>query len=336
MAEATLVDGRGVGRWTSGRSPVKLGVVFQRPREATSRLRAHRPIAIAIAIGLLMSSSGCGDDSGSGASAVAGGVSLAGCARAKAASRAASLTGRTLQVAVSPLSPPYIFTGGSDHRIVGFDADFIGAWSRCLGVRYRWQVYQDFGAMVPAVQTGRADVVNSSVYVTPPRANQIDFVVFMKSVTGSAVRKGNPKAIRSLPDLCGRRDAQVVGAVEVPLIQQQIRRCKAQGKPSPQLTVYKDNNLAIRAILNGRADAFLADAPYVATIARRFPKQVETSFTLDNGLQIGIGVNKRQPRLRDAIRTAVRAIQANGTEARLLAKWKLSPTQAVRTRTVTR
>ena len=223
-----------------------------------------------------------------------------------------------------------IFTEAKgERRIVGFDADFVEAWTKCLGIEYRWQIYQDVSAMIAAVQSGRADLVHSELFVSPTRAQQVDFVVYMKSLTGSAVAKGNPKKIESLDDLCGKIDAQAVGVVEIALVKGQTEKCQRAGKPPARLDVYRDNNLAVQVLVSGLADAFLGDAVYVKSIATRFPDKVETSFTIDNDLHIGVGINKQQAELRRAILAAVGTIQKNGTQDKLLRKWDLDVKQSV-------
>lgn len=259
----------------------------------------------------------------------AGTISTTGCSPGETATKYPGVSNRTLNIAVTPVTPPFIFTDAKDRRIVGFDADFVEAWSRCLGVKYKWQVYQETSALIAAVQSGRADLVHGELYVTPTRAKQVDFVVYMKTFTGSAVRKGNPKKVESLDDLCGKTAAQAVGVAEIRLVEDQADMCKRAGKPVLRLVVYRDNNLAIRALVTGRADVFLGGAFYVKSIAEQFPDEVETSFTIDNNVTIGVGISKQQAELRQAILEAIKAIQKNGTEDRLLRKWGLDVKQAV-------
>jgi polar amino acid transport system substrate-binding protein len=273
---------------------------------------------------------GCSPDTRPRDSDTSEAISTAGCTPGQTAVEYPGLSGRTLTIAVSPLAPPYIFTEDKgERRIVGFDADFVEAWTKCLGVEYRWQVYQDVAAMIAAVQSGRADLVQSELFVNPTRAQQVNFVVYMKSLTGSAVAKGNPKKIASLDDLCGKIDAQAVGVVEIALVKGQTEKCQKVGKPPVRLDVYRDNNLAVQALVSGLADAFLGDAVYVKSIATRFPDKVETSFTIDNDVHIGVGINKQQAELRRAILAAVGTIQKNGTQDKLLRKWDLDVKQSV-------
>lgn len=289
-------------------------------------VRALAAFAILIVAGCSSESSPSGSTGSTLPSDMPEAISTAGCTPGQHA----FLSGRTLNIAASPLAPPYIFTDPKEReRVVGFDADFVEAWTRCLGVKYRWDVYQEVPAMIAAVQSGRADIVHSELYVNPTRAEQVDFVVYMKSLTGSAVQKGNPKSIRSLDDLCGKTVAQAVGVLEVPLVEGQSAKCQREGKPAVDLVVHRDNNVAVQAVVTGRADAFLGDKVYVESIAKSFPDKADMSFVLDNNLNIGLGVNRQQPDLRQAILAAIKAIQSNGTEERLLTKWRLDVEQIV-------
>jgi polar amino acid transport system substrate-binding protein len=291
-----------------------------------------RPLTLVLA--LLALAGGCGSDdhnrldetpAGTGAE-----ISTAGCKPEETAQRYPGIAGRTVKIATSPITPPFVFTEAKDRRkLVGFDVDFAEAWAKCLGLKYEWQSYQEVPAMIAAVQGGRADVVHAELFHNPDRAKQIDFVIYMKTFTGSLVPKGNPKQLESIDDLCGKSDAQALGTVEVALVKGQSVKCRKAGKPPVKLVVYRDNNVAIQAVVTGRVDAFLSDVVLVGRIARRFPDRIETAFNLDNSLNIGLGVNKQQTELRDAILAATKAIQKNGTETRLLRKWELQETLLV-------
>jgi polar amino acid transport system substrate-binding protein len=277
---------------------------------------------------------GCGsssDKSGSDNPAPKPGeISSSGCNPGQTAAKYPSLKGRTIKVGTTTTSPPYRFIDPKNRgKIVGFDADFLAAWTKCLGIKYEWQPYQEVSAMIAAVQSGRSDLIQATLFLNPERAKQLDFVVYMKSFTGSLVKKGNPEKLESIDDLCGKKDAQALGVVEVPLMKEQSKKCKAAGKPPVKLDVFSDNNVAIQAVVTGRADSFLGDAVLLKSIAKKFPTRVQTAFTLDNNLQIGVGVSKKETELTQAALEGIKAIQANGTEKRLLQKWGLDEKQLV-------
>jgi polar amino acid transport system substrate-binding protein len=275
---------------------------------------------------LLALAGGCGSDDDNGRDETPAGtgseISTAGCK--PIAQRYPGIAGRTIKIATSPITPPFVFTEAKDRRkLVGFDVDFADAWAKCLGLKYEWQSYQEVPAMIAAVAKGRADVVHAELFHKPDRAKQVDFVIYMKTFTGSLVPKGNPEQLESIDDLCGKSDAQSLGTAEVDLVKEQSEKCRKAGKPPVKLVVYRTNDVAIQALVNGRVDAFLSDVVLVGRVAKRFPNRIETAFNLDNSLNVGLGVNKQQTQLRDAILAASKAIQKNGTETRLLRKWEL-------------
>jgi polar amino acid transport system substrate-binding protein len=260
---------------------------------------------------------------------VAAGVP-AGCQPSQTKTKYPEVAGKTLNVAVSPLSPPYIYTSPSNpNQITGFEADLMADWAKCLGVSWKWQIYQAFGNMVPAVQSGRDDVIQSSIFATPVRAKQVNFVVYMKSYTGSIVAKGNPQHLTSLSDICGKHVAEVVGGVEVAIAQAQSAQCTKDGKPAVKLSLYQDNATAEQQVLDGRSDIWMVDAGLAAVLVKKSPTQLQTAYSVDSGLKIGTAINKSETQLEAAADAALTQLQTDGIIKTLLAKWGIQPDQAI-------
>jgi polar amino acid transport system substrate-binding protein len=254
----------------------------------------------------------------------------AGCTPSQTKTKYPQVAGETISVAVSPLSPPYISTAANNpSHIIGFEADLLNAWTACLGVKYKWQVYQDFGDMVPAVQSGRDDIIQSSIFSTPVRAKQVNFVDYMKSYTGSILPKGNPKHITTLESMCGKTDAEVVGGVEPAIVQAQSKKCVKDGKPAIQMSLYKDNATAEQQVKDGRDDVFLVDAGLASVLVKDFPSQLQTGFRINSGLSIGTAVGKKETQLLSAIDASIKTLQKDGIINKLLSKWGISPIQAI-------
>jgi polar amino acid transport system substrate-binding protein len=280
------------------------------------------------------SSNGGGSSSGSagaGASGTTAAVGVpAGCQPSQTKTKYPDVAGKTLGVAVSPLSPPYIYTDPSNPtHIIGFEADLMADWAKCLGVSWKWDVYQAFGDMVPAVQSGRDDLIQSSIFATPPRAKQVNFVVYMKSFTGSIVAKGNPDHLTSLSDICGKTVAEVVGGVEVGIAQAQSAQCTKEGKPAVKLSLYQDNATAEQQVLDGRSDIWMVDAGLAAVLVKKSPTKLQTAYSVNSGLKIGTAINKSDTQLEAAVDAALTQLQADGIIKTLLAKWGIGTNQAI-------
>jgi polar amino acid transport system substrate-binding protein len=299
-----------------------------------SRLRARRLVTCTVALFVAVM---CAAVSTAGATAAASPKAHAsaasvprGCQPSKTSTLYPGLAGKPVTVAVTPLSPPYIYTSPSNpNKIIGFEADLLTDWTNCLGLTYKWDVYQDFGSMVPAVQSGRDDVIQSSIFATPVRAKQVNFVVYMKSYTGSIVAKGNPDHINSLGDICGKTVAEVVGGVEVGIAQAQSKACVKAGKPAVQLSLYKDNSLAEQQVIDGRADIWMVDAGLASVIAKKFSSQIQTSYSINSGLKIGTAINKSDVVLQKAVFASLKQLQADGIIKQLLTKWGIRANQAI-------
>jgi polar amino acid transport system substrate-binding protein len=109
----------------------------------------------------------------------------------------------------------------------------------------------------------------------------------------------------------------------------------AQGKPAVNITYYPDNNACVLAIKTGRADIFSTDTALTAALAKKFPDFLQTSFDITTGLNFGVGVNKSDNDLLNAIFEAVTEIQSDGTEVKLLTKWGFAAAQVQAAQIVT-
>jgi polar amino acid transport system substrate-binding protein len=267
------------------------------------------------------------------AAVIPGNAAAATCAEVKA--KHASLSGREIKIGISPFSPGYEVADPKDpSKIVGFDPDMVQAVTDCIGVKYSFQS-MDFGGLVGALEPGRIDMIFSSMYATPERAKKVTFVVYQKASTGGVVAKGNPKGITSFQSLCGLTAAEVTGTVEAETLATESQKCTAAGKGEITISQYKDNDACLRAVQVGRADIFMTDAGLAAALARQFSDTLDKSFTVASDYRFGVGVRKEDTDLLNAVYDALLAIQADGTEAKLLAKWGFASDQLEPARIVT-
>lgn len=77
-----------------------------------------------------------------------------------------------LVVGVSDVGLP--FTAVKDNRLVGFDIELCERFAAYLGKGAKF-ADMDFGSLIAAVSTGKADMIASSIYVTEERKKQINF-----------------------------------------------------------------------------------------------------------------------------------------------------------------
>jgi polar amino acid transport system substrate-binding protein len=162
------------------------------------------------------------------------------------------------------------------------------------------------------------------MYINPQRAEQVDFVPYMRIGNEIVVRAGNPLKIASRADLCGRRVAVTLGGIEETYARQDADGCKKAGKPDVvilTLPTAQDSALSLR---QGRADALFDSTPGAAKLVAELPDVFQVAGdTFENNTQIGIAVRRGDAAMKDAVAAAMQEAVKDGTYARLMEKYRL-------------
>jgi polar amino acid transport system substrate-binding protein len=257
------------------------------------------------------------------------GPAQAACEPDKVATKYPGLAGKTLKVGLDPTLPPIMYRDPNNpSKIIGQDPDMIEAAMKCLGLKYEL-VGLDFGTLVPTLQAGQIQLVWSNIYYTPARAQAADFVNYATTGTAGIVKKGNPKGIKTIDDVCGKRAAPILGTVEDKGFQDASAKCVAAGKPAIEITPYPNAPATSRAIENDRADLSMYDVVLVDQVVRSNPDKFERAYYFRSNIKVGVAVKKGNEELVTAVKDAITELQANGTQKALMQKNGIDPTLAI-------
>jgi polar amino acid transport system substrate-binding protein len=257
------------------------------------------------------------------------GPAQAACEPDKVATKYPALAGKTLKVGLDPTLPPIMYRDPNNpSKIIGQDPDMIEAAMKCLGLKYEL-VGLDFGTLVPTLQAGQIQLIWSNIYYTPARAQAADFVNYATTGTAGIVKKGNPKGIKTIDDVCGKRAAPILGTVEDKGFQDASAKCVAAGKPAIEITPYPNAPATSRAIENDRADLSMYDVVLVDQVVRSNPDKFERAYYFRSNIKVGVAVKKGNEELVTAVKDAITELQANGTQKALMQKNGIDPTLAI-------
>ena len=257
------------------------------------------------------------------------GPAQAACEPDKVATKYPGLAGKTLKVGLDPTLPPIMYRDPNNpSKIIGQDPDMIEAAMKCLGLKYEL-VGLDFGTLVPTLQAGQIQLIWSNIYYTPARAQAADFVNYATTGTAGIVKKGNPKGIKTIDDVCGKRAAPILGTVEDKGFQDASAKCVAAGKPAIEITPYPNAPATSRAIENDRADLSMYDVVLVDQVVRSNPDKFERAYYFRSNIKVGVAVKKGNEELVSAVKDAITELQANGTQKALMQKNGIDPTLAI-------
>ncbi|MYS23867.1 amino acid ABC transporter substrate-binding protein, PAAT family [Streptomyces sp. DvalAA-14] len=296
---------------------------------ALTRLTAVAAIAVAGTLVL----TGCGDqtkkDDSPGASSSAGGAS----ATKAGAPLFAKLPKKfqdsgVIKVGTDASYAPMEQT--ENGQIVGIDPDIANALSAQLGVKFVF-TNGTFDGLITSLYTGRSDIVMSAMSDTKDRqqglddsgkktGKGVDFVDYYNSGSSLLVKKGNPKGIKALGDVCGQTVAVQRGTIYEDAFKTQKKACGAKGLTIQSFDTDAEAQTRVRA---GGAVADLNDTPVAAYIAQKSGNgnDFEVAGGPADAGPFGIALDKSNTQLRDALKEAVDAIIADGSYAKVLQKW---------------
>ena len=220
-------------------------------------------------------------------------------------------------------SPPMIAYASDGTTLQGVIVDLAAAMSRKLGKPIVFKSIP-FSGLIPAMEAKRIDTTFTLMNDTPEREKILDFVDFFNLGTKLLIKKGNPDHVDGLHSLCGKTVSSVQGSTQVQLVEQANTRCVAAGKPPIHNLQYAQPADARLQVQIGHVAAFLGNSPVMVYLAKHAGDGKIFDVVQDKEYQpvpLGIGVSKSNPKLRDALQTALNAIIQDGTYMKILAKY---------------
>ncbi|MDX2682029.1 ABC transporter substrate-binding protein [Streptomyces soliscabiei] len=218
-------------------------------------------------------------------------------------------------------------------KIVGVDPDIAAALSKQLGVEFKF-TSGAFDGLITAVNTGRYDIAMSSITDNKQRqeglddkgkklGEGVDFVDYFTAGTAIYVKKGNPKGIKSIEDLCGQTVAVQRGTTYEEALQTQSKACTTGGKAALKIESFDNDTEAQTRVKSGGAVAGVNDYPVAVDLARKADggNSFEVVGEQYEAAPFGIVVDKKNTQLRDALKEAVDAIIKDGSYQKVLEKW---------------
>jgi len=230
-----------------------------------------------------------------------------------------------------PWPPWEMYVSEGSTEITGFDYDIAQGLAAVLGVKFTF-VKTGFDDAVPSLQSGKNDIVMSSMYDQLKRREVADFVDYAWDGTSLLIPKDNPENITDLNSLAGKTVGCEKGTTQAVLLANTNKQLQSAGKAPMTINQYEDGPSAILALQSGRIVAYLTDnsvAVYTAQTTQGGALfKVITDPTNPHGYnpQIdGIAVLKGNDQLRDAVKNALQKLIDSGAYKTIIDHYGLIP-----------
>ncbi|WP_244796903.1 transporter substrate-binding domain-containing protein [Caballeronia grimmiae] len=206
-----------------------------------------------------------------------------------------------VRVAIAMGTPLFSYAD-ENLKPAGSDVDTAAALAKDLGVKLEL-VQITNAARVPTLQAKRADLVIADLSITSERAKVVDFSTPYAVIT-IIVGGINSAKVRDYADLDGKTIGLTRATVNDTLTTQLAK--------GAQIQRYEDDATLITSMVTGQIDVFSSTPSNLQEMQRRAPQRhIEMKFEQKN-FDLGIAMNKDQPRLKEWVNNWVHTNMQNG------------------------
>jgi polar amino acid transport system substrate-binding protein len=211
----------------------------------------------------------------------------------------------TLIAGVKSDYPPFGYVDGNGN-VAGFDIELMKYLAKRLGVKADLRPVSSANR-IPMLQSGTVDVICASMGITKDRVKAVDFTVpYVLGETKFLVKRGSN--ISGYADLADKTIVYTQGTPWGEAIKRE--------QPKAKTLVFQDKPQAVIAVQQGRADAYVDDAPPLYVFAKQH-KDLQVVGEAAPPSPMGIAVRLNDPVWRNEINFALIDAWQDGTYQKL-------------------
>ncbi len=173
----------------------------------------------------------------------------------------------TLVMSTNPTLPPMQFVDASG-ALKGMRITLGNEVAKrlCLTPEY---IRIEFSAMIPGLQAGRWDVINTGIFWTEERAGIMKMIPYESQAISISVQAGNPKGISKPDDLAGMTVGVEIGGFEEAKLKLLAEELKNKGMKEIDVRTFDNFATAYQALRAGQTDATVSIDSTAAEYAQR-------------------------------------------------------------------
>ena len=223
----------------------------------------------------------------------------------------------TLIMSTNPTLPPMQFVDSSG-VLKGMRITLGNEIAKrlCLTPEY---IKIEFSAMVPGLQAGRWDIINTGIFWTEERAKLMQMVQYEAQAVSLSVAKGNPLKITKPEDLAGRTVGVEIGGFEERKLKELDQSLTAKGLKPINVRTFDNFATAYQALRAGQTEASVS----IDSTAAEYAKRGDFDRALSGLFPTPVALAMKSPALANAVVAVFNDMQKDGTYAKLLEEYGL-------------
>ena len=220
-------------------------------------------------------------------------------------------------------NPPMEFTDLATDELMGVDPDLIASLGLLFDVEVEYHRVKEFSELIPAIQTGRGDLIISAVLDKKSRQEVVNLLDYFE--TGSQWVTAEGSDVERVEDLCGQSVSTGAGTNYIDQIAQVSEEvCESQGRePISTLTTVSIPE-QMMMVTNGRAVANLQGVESAGYLLQTEEGKWRLLGEPFERAHYAVVFSKEDPELGKAVQQALDYMIEEGSYGEILEKWNVS------------
>lgn len=225
----------------------------------------------------------------------------------------------TLIMSTNPTLPPMQFVNQKG-ELQGLRIELGTELARrlCLKPEY---VRIEFSAMIPGLQGGRWDLINTGIFFTDERAKIMQMIPYENQAISISAPLGNPQGMKSVDDLAGKAVGVEIGGFEERKIKELDGDLRKKGLAAMNIRTFDNFATAYQALRAGQVQAVVS----IDSVAKEYQDRGDFARVLSGLYPTPVALAMKNPQLAGEVATALNEMKRDGYYDKLFARYGLAP-----------
>jgi polar amino acid transport system substrate-binding protein len=188
----------------------------------------------------------------------------------------------------------------------------------CLKPEY---VRIEFSAMVPGLQSGRWDMINTGIFYTEARAKLMQMLQYEDQAISISTAKGNPGKITKVEDLSGKTIGVELGGFEETKTRELDKQLVEKGMKGMNIRTFENFAMAFQALRAGQVEVALS----IDSTGAEYQKRGDFDRVLSGLFPTPVALALKNKPLADTVAKVLNDMRADGSFQKLFNAYGVKP-----------
>ena len=225
----------------------------------------------------------------------------------------------TLVMSVNPTLPPVQYVDQSG-ALKGMRIELGEEIARrlCLKAEY---IRIEFSAMIPGLQVGRWDMINTGIFYTEERAKMMQMLPYEDQAISISTAKGNPGKISRPDDLSGKAIGVEIGGFEERRTRELDKQLTDKGMKGMNIRTYENFAMAFQSLRAGQVEVALS----IDSTGAEYQKRGDFDRVLSGLFPTPVALALKSRPLAETVAKVLNDMKADGSFQKLFAAYGVKP-----------